>query len=190
MIPIKSNWSGQADILGSFCFVLLFLFSFGTAHRSNPEYAGMLGLIAKTEKHTETTRTHSIHAGAQAELLHAQLLALHDTLMPMIDELMPLKQHINNKLIKMDQPPVTDVQDHLKQELQLISLAKEVAEAEESMISWMRQYKAPTDHLSPEARIIYLKAETKKLYQVRSAMFSCIAKARKIYKNNPANEIQ
>lgn len=112
----------------------------------------------------------------QREQLEAEVLELHDNAMAEMGKIYRLRRNMTRlqDTLHTQQPDTTQLQ-HLSQHITSLNTA------DEAMMQWMRQYKAPTeDQPHPEA-MAYLQQELEKMTRVKQLMDSTITAAQQTY---------
>lgn len=100
--------------------------------------------------------------------LYQDLMSTHDEIMPEMSDIMLL-----NKKIKAI---VEDTQE--PQELEKLNqLSKDLEDANEGMMVWMREFNPNLDELPEQEIVAYLKEEQKKIEKVKTNMESAIENA-------------
>ncbi|MFD2247305.1 hypothetical protein [Pontibacter ruber] len=109
----------------------------------------------------------------QREKLEADVMALHDKAMAEMGTIYTLRREL------------TSLRDSLaantKNTATTQQLTREIGQleiADEAMMSWMRQYKAPAEEQPPQEAIKYLQQEQTKMERVKHLMDSTITAAR------------
>lgn len=99
--------------------------------------------------------------------LYKKVMAIHDEVMPKMSDIHTLK-----KKIKKSKSSTTD---------EAMDLLKQLKDADEGMMSWMHQFKLPSDD---KATTSYLKNELTKVQKVADDINNSIAKAKKYLNEN------
>ena len=111
--------------------------------------------------------------GFDAEAEKNKIFDVHDEVMPKMGELMNLKRKVMEKAGEMESEQTNELRD----------LAKELDDASESMMSWMRDWsKNSAEYLNmkngAEEQKAYLANEMKKVEEVKKSINDALAKAK------------
>lgn len=98
--------------------------------------------------------------------LQDRVMAVHDEAMAKMDAIYQTKKALQEQQAALDSTKV-----ELHEEIQ--ARVADLAAADEAMMSWMRNYKAPADPSTPEAQE-YLQEEMVKIEAVREQMLTAI----------------
>lgn len=117
-------------------------------------------------------------AAEQKETLQNEVMAIHDEAMARMGEIYKLRRELRSLRDTLEQQPQADSTrlQHLQQELSALNQADEV------MMQWMRQYKAP-DSLEHTAAMDYLQQELTKVKRVQHVMDSTLEAAHNTLNN-------
>lgn len=109
--------------------------------------------------------------------LYDEVIDIHDEVMPKMDDLMQAKGALQEKLDTLRE---NNPDDKAIQELEqsIINLG----EADEAMMSWMRNFKPQDDPENQQAAIDYYKDEKIKISEVKEKMLSALEEARRLQK--------
>ena len=111
----------------------------------------------------------------QQQALETEVMALHDEAMADMGKIYRLRRDLTSLRDTLTaQPPDTNALDLLSQRI------KQLNEADEAMMDWMRRYKAP-DSLAHQEAMLYLQEEHAKMARVKALMDSTINNARETY---------
>lgn len=107
--------------------------------------------------------------------LQQQVMAVHDSAMAEMDNIFKLRRQLRilRDSLQLQQADTALVSSFGKE-------IKGLNMADESMMGWMRNYKAP-DTLQHEQAMQYLQLELKKINRVKTVMDSTLESARKTY---------
>ncbi|WP_345057417.1 hypothetical protein [Hymenobacter glaciei] len=108
-------------------------------------------------------------APSPASAAEMALMATHDSLMFQADELMALKGKLSGYHSEAPAPYIHGL-----------------AAADNAMMGWMHQYKAPDSTATPEARLSYFKQQQQLLAGVRRQFRSSLDSATKFQAQHPA----
>ena len=116
----------------------------------------------------------------QRENLEQQVLAVHDTAMAKMGDIYKLRKNLRSLRDTLEAQAQTDstILHNLQLHIRLLN------QADEAMMAWMRQYKAPTEEQENEQAINYLQQELVKIEKVQTLMDSTIHAARSTYNTN------
>jgi hypothetical protein len=117
----------------------------------------------------------------QVAELEAQVMSLHDEVMPKMDQLMELGAQLSEKLTELDSLQGEGVSSTtlLEQREKALTLKKSLADADESMMDWMRRYRGDSAKKLPdEEAIAYLNSEKEKMQIVKEKTLTSIAEAK------------
>lgn len=126
----------------------------------------------KTERDQLQIEDRKPSEAEQAETaLYEEVMAIHDEVMPKMDDMMRLKSQLQAKL---EQKETTQ-----EEALALRSAIKELEQADEAMMQWMRNFK-PQDHVNDHQKVIaYYQEQKKYIKEVKDKMLAAIENARK-----------
>lgn len=108
-------------------------------------------------------------APSPASAAEMALMAAHDSLMFQTDELMARKAKLSGYHSEAPAPYIHGL-----------------AAADNAMMAWMHQYKAPDSTATPEARLAYFRQQQQQLAVVRGMFRSSLDSAAKFQAANPA----
>lgn len=108
--------------------------------------------------------------------LEAEVMSIHDEVMPKMGTLMNLKKQLKVKVNELDSG--SNKRDSLT------LLIQGLEEADEEMMQWMRNYKKPSEEMSDEHAIEYLKQEKNKIEEVKEKINSSEEAAKAALGNN------
>ncbi|WP_018479128.1 hypothetical protein [Pontibacter roseus] len=111
----------------------------------------------------------------QQEALESEVMQLHDVAMADMGKIYRLRRSLTSLRDSLAQQSTDTATVNLLNQ-QITQLYK----ADEAMMSWMRQYKAP-DTLAHEQAMLYLQEEHTKMAGVKALMDSTIANAKQSY---------
>ncbi|WP_299823308.1 hypothetical protein [uncultured Pontibacter sp.] len=113
----------------------------------------------------------------QKEALEQNVLAVHDTAMAKMEDIFRLRKNLRilRDTLETQLQPDSAVLKSLQTHIQLLNRADEV------MMGWMRQYKAPAEDMPHEQAMEYLEQEKIKIEKVQTIMDSTINAARSTY---------
>ena len=112
--------------------------------------------------------------------LEQQVLAVHDSAMAKMGDIYKLRKNLLSLRDSLEAQTQTDSIVLNKLQLHIQSLNQ----ADESMMAWMRQYKAPAENQENEQAINYLQHELVKVQKLQTLMDSTINAARSTYRSN------
>ena len=120
----------------------------------------------------------------QKEALEQNVLAVHDTAMAKMEDIFKLRKSLRTLRDTLEKQPQSDtaILNNLQQHIQLLN------RADEAMMGWMRQYKAPAADMPSEQAINYLQQEMVKIEKVQTLMDSTINAARSTFKSYDQNK--
>jgi succinate dehydrogenase flavin-adding protein (antitoxin of CptAB toxin-antitoxin module) len=112
----------------------------------------------------------------QPQELEGQVLQVHDEAMAEMDRIFLLRQHLR----KLRDTLQTSQPDPATQKLvdQHITLLQK---ADEAMMNWMHQYRAPAKEQAQDSAKRYLQQQLHKIKQVKKTMDSTLEAAQQIY---------
>ena len=109
------------------------------------------------------------------QALETEVMALHDEAMADMGKIYRLRRNLTSLRDSLQtQPSDTATISLLTRRIQ------ELEQADEAMMEWMRQYKAP-DSLAQQQAMLYLNQEHQKMARVKSLMDSTITNAQETY---------
>lgn len=111
----------------------------------------------------------------QQQELETEVMDLHDEAMADMGKIYRLRRNLTALRDSLQAQTADTVRVSL-----LSRRIAELNEADEAMMDWMRQYKAP-DTLAHDQAMIYLRDEHNKMARVKTLMDSTIANARETY---------
>lgn len=112
----------------------------------------------------------------QVKDLQNEVMSIHDEVMPEMGTLMKLKKQLKDTISHLDSTKQT-VADSLN------LIVEQLEEADEAMMQWMRNYKAPTEEMPPEEALQYLQLKKKEIIEVRDKIYNSEASARTALQN-------
>lgn len=120
----------------------------------------------------------------QKDALEKKVLVVHDTAMAKMGDIYKLRKNLRTLRDTLEAQPQPDSSTlkKLQQHIQLLN------RADEAMMGWMRQYKAPTEDMSNEQAMEYLQQELVKIEKVQTLMDSTIQAARTTYNTYVQNK--
>ena len=120
----------------------------------------------------------------QKEALEQRVLAVHDTAMAKMGDIYKLRKNLRTLRDTLEAQPQPDstLLQNLQQHIQLLN------RADEAMMGWMRQYKAPAEDIPNEQAMNYLQQELVKIENVQTLMDSTIQAARSTYNSYDQNK--
>ena len=102
---------------------------------------------------------------------HEEVMAVHDEVMPKMGTIEKLKKQFQSRADSLLQVDSTaDVSEYLE-------MARQLEEANESMMVWMRAYDRPDENTSHEDALKFYEAEMEKVMEVRDKMLNSIERA-------------
>lgn len=112
----------------------------------------------------------------RVEKLKAEVMAIHDEVMPEMGTLMNLQKELKDKISDLD---TTDksMADSLRR------LVKQLEEADEAMMQWMRNYKDPSPEMSEEKALEYLESKKESITEVKNKINASKAAAQAALNN-------
>lgn len=111
----------------------------------------------------------------KVSVLQDEVLDVHDAVMPKTELILELQQQISAKITQLESNSTNTNEENLTQ---LSDLKKELEEAEEGMMQWMRSYADSLDaDMTPQHRLTYLQNEMKKIQEVQVSMEASIEQA-------------
>lgn len=116
---------------------------------------GMITGCGKKEEPTETPK----QVDAAVQKLHNEVIAVHDEVMPRMGELMSLKTALTQAADTL--PSLGD---------SLTNVVGRLEEADDAMMSWMRQFKPMLDTSNVEVAKKYYTGQLEKVNEVHSQM--------------------
>ncbi len=123
----------------------------------------------------QVVKDRELPAEEQAEkLLHDEIMAVHDEVMPKMDVIMSIKGELLEKLDSLRDLPEVPASTVEKLE----SGVKSLENADESMMSWMRQWSPPGDSVSHNSKLRYYNQQKVKMNTVRDDMLNSIDSAK------------
>ncbi|MEJ8804001.1 hypothetical protein [Pontibacter sp. H249] len=112
----------------------------------------------------------------QKEALEERVLAVHDTAMAKMGDIYKLRKGLRTLRDTLEvQQADSSTLNSLQIQIQLLN------RADEAMMVWMRQYKAPAKDMPNEQALNYLQQELVKIEKVQTLMDSTINAARNTY---------
>lgn len=116
----------------------------------------------------QASEVESGKAPNKVEALKQEVMGIHDKIMPRIGTLMHLKKQLNKKAAQLDTTRETD-----KRQAAALQLAiKDLEQADEAMMQWMRTYEDP-DLAEGQAKALeYLALKKKEILTVKEQMES------------------
>ncbi|MBC5992363.1 hypothetical protein [Pontibacter cellulosilyticus] len=120
----------------------------------------------------------------QQETLEQNVLAVHDTAMAKMEDIFKLRKSLRTlrDTLETQTQPDSAILNNLQQHIQLLN------RADEAMMGWMRQYKAPAADMPNEQAINYLQQEMVKIKKVQTLMDSTINAAQATYNSYDQNK--
>lgn len=112
----------------------------------------------------------------RVEKLKAEVMAIHDEVMPEMGTLMNLQKELKDKISDLD---TTDksMADSLRR------LVKQLEEADEAMMQWMRNYKDPSPERSEKEALEYLESKKESITEVKNKINTSKAAAQAALNN-------
>lgn len=107
----------------------------------------------------------------EVEKLKTEVMAIHDEVMPEMGNLMNLKSQLKEKSSELDS---LDDSGDLEQ---LNLLIQNLEEADEAMMDWMRNYKDPSNEMTENQALEYLKEKMKSIQEVKEKINTSKANA-------------
>jgi hypothetical protein len=109
--------------------------------------------------------------------LEENVLAVHDSAMAKMNDIYHLRRNLRALRDTLENQPQPDsaILTHLQNHIKLLN------RADESMMGWMRQYKAPVE-IENEQAINYLQKELVKIEKVQTIMDSTVTAAKSTLK--------
>ena len=112
----------------------------------------------------------------EVEALKQEVMDAHDAVMPGVGTLMNLKKQLKEKAAQLDTAKEAD-----KEQAAAIALAiKDLEEADEAMMQWMRTYQDPSQAEGKATALHYLELKKKEILVVKRQMESSEAAARSL----------
>lgn len=116
----------------------------------------------------QASKVESEKAPNKVEALKQEVMGLHDEIMPRIGTLMHLKKQLKEKAAHLDSAKEAEKEQAAKLQLAI----KELEQADEAMMQWMRTYEDP-DLAEGQARALeYLALKKKEILTVKEQMES------------------
>lgn len=110
----------------------------------------------------------------EVEALKQEVMGVHDAFMPRIGTLMNLKRQLKEKAAQLDTAKEAD-----KEQAAALALAiKDLEEADEAMMQWMRTYKDPSHAEGKAIALQYLELKKREILVVKRQMESSEAAAK------------
>jgi hypothetical protein len=117
---------------------------------------------------------------SERELIYKEVMEIHDAVMPKMSEINRLKRKLYGQ-IESD----STISDGVKSEV--MATLTELANAENGMMNWMRDFKNPKES-DPEQKVIdYLNQEKETISQVSDQMLNSLKKGSKLLDQLEAN---
>ena len=111
----------------------------------------------------------------KVEKMQAEVMVIHDEVMPEMDNLMKLKNQLKNKIARFDSTGGSTNE--------LNQLVKQLDEADEAMMQWMRNYKDPSPEMNEEQALEYLRAQKESISEVKKQINMSKAEAKEALSN-------
>ncbi len=123
----------------------------------------------------------------KVETLKKEVFAMHDEVMPKMETIMELRESISKDIAQTDSllklKSIEKLQQHKVEALQL---GEALDDADGRMMEWMHSFKADSiETLKPEAALLYLESEKKKMSIVRDKTVESIVKAQQFLNSKP-----
>jgi hypothetical protein len=117
------------------------------------------------------------------EALESRVMQVHDTTMAEMDQVFRLRQDLKKlrDTLQTRQPDTAA----LRLVAQHIGLLQK---ADDAMMRWMHQYKAPGEKQAHQAAMLYLQDQLQKIKQVKKQMDSTLTAAQSIIKRHEPNK--
>lgn len=114
-------------------------------------------------------------AQQKQQTLETEVMDLHDEAMADMGKIYRLRRNLTSLRDTLQAQPADTATIRL-----LTQRIQDLEKADEAMMEWMRQYKAP-DTLAHEQAMLYLNTEHRKMERVKSLMDSTITNAQETY---------
>lgn len=112
---------------------------------------------------------------AREDKLYQEVMDIHDEVMPKMGEVMWLEKELDKNI---DQLKSTDSTPSRPSRIeQLTTLKKNLSDADEYMMNWMREFNNDMDGMTHEEKIDYLEKEKQKIQKVKSQVNMAIQNA-------------
>ena len=133
----------------------------------------------KTEQSEESKIEDKEVPQEQRELmaLYDEVIDIHDEVMPKMNDLMQAKGALQEKLdtLKANDPNNVAIPE-------LVESIKSLADADEAMMDWMRNFKPQDDVNDHNVALNYYKEEKEKIQAVKDQMLTALEEAQRITK--------
>ncbi len=115
------------------------------------------------------------------EELYDQVMEIHDISMAKMDKIMSLKSDLKEKIqtLSMD-----SVNDHSAKINEMESILADLNEADEGMMSWMRDFHSNYENMQRDEIMEYLENQREKITQVGQTMNEAISQAEDYLEKN------
>ena len=102
----------------------------------------------------------------EVEDLKQEVMGVHDKIMPRVGTLMSLKKQLKEKATQID-----TAEGASKEKAAAIAIAiKQLEEADEAMMQWMRTYQDPDQAVGKAKALEYLELKKKEILEVKETM--------------------
>ncbi|MEX2592015.1 MAG: hypothetical protein WD426_04520 [Anditalea sp.] len=112
----------------------------------------------------------------QVETLKSEVMTIHDEVMPEMGTLMNLQKELKERISRRD-----NVDQSMADSLN--RLVKQLEEADEAMMQWMRTYKEPSEELSQEEAMEYLEMKKNEILEVKEKIKTSETRAKEALQN-------
>lgn len=126
----------------------------------------------------QTSAVEKKGAPDEVEALKQEVMGVHDETMPRIETLMNLKKQLKEKVAQTD---TTDGGNREKVATMLLTV-KQLEEADEAMMQWMRTYNDPDQTMGKAKALKYLELKKEEILEVKQQMEASETAAKTILK--------
>jgi hypothetical protein len=102
----------------------------------------------------------------EVEALKQEVMGVHDEIMPRIGTLMNLKKQLKERVAQLDTAKEADKDKAAA----LLPTIKQLEEADEAMMQWMRTYEDPEQAMGKAKALEYLELKRKEILTVKEKM--------------------
>jgi hypothetical protein len=133
-------------------------------HHLYPFLIALLLAFSLFSCNKQTSAAENKKAPGEVEALKQEVMRVHDETMPRIGTLMNLKKRLKDELAQ------TDTTDGGNKEKALLLAIKQLEEADEAMMQWMRTYDEPDQTVGKAKALEYLELKKEEIYMVKEKM--------------------
>ncbi|MEM7108033.1 MAG: hypothetical protein AAF519_07390 [Bacteroidota bacterium] len=141
--------------------------------------AGLILLFSSCSKPTESNEKTEV-SERELKALYDEVIDIHDEVMPKMDDIMKAKGTLQEKL-----DTLVEIDPENKAIPELKEVITDLAEADEAMMDWMRNFKPKDEGENHQLVLKYYEDEKVKISEVKDQMLSAIDNANRMIKSGP-----